>query len=246
MEPWQLRPAADHGLSLRQQLTSLRRESGLIGTCGHLAWQGWIRSYLRLYHRLAVSGRQLLPAAPPIVLVANHSSHLDALTLSAALPLRWCDRVFPIAAADTFFTGLPSAGFAVLALNALPLQRRRAGPAAIAELRRRLVEERAIYILFPEGTRSRDGRMAPFKPGLGPLIAGTDVPVVPCRLEGTFAALPPHRRWPRPGRLALTIGEPLRFAGTADDRAGWEEIAAATEAAVRGLGAEPPRRAGPA
>jgi 1-acyl-sn-glycerol-3-phosphate acyltransferase len=236
MEPWQLRPAADHGLTLRQQLMSLRRESGLLGTLGHLAWQGWIRAYLRLYHRLSIAGRGNLPAAPPFVMVANHGSHLDALVLAASLPLSWCDRVFPIAAADTFFTGLGSAGFAVAAINALPLQRRRAGPAAIAELRRRVVEERCIYILFPEGTRSRDGRMAPFKPGLGPLVAGTEVPVVPCRIEGAHAALPPQRRWPRPGRLRLTIGAPLRFAATADDRAGWEAIAAAAEAAVRALG----------
>jgi 1-acyl-sn-glycerol-3-phosphate acyltransferase len=234
MERWELRPAADHGLGLRQRLTSLRRESGLVGTCGHLAWQGWLRLYLRLYHRLAVAGRANLPP-PPFIMVANHSSHLDALALSAALPLAWCDRAFPIAAADTFFTGLPSAGFAVLALNALPLQRRRAGPAAIAELKRRLIEERCIYILFPEGTRSRDGRMAAFKSGLGPLVAGTDVPVVPCRIAGAFAALPPHRSCPRPGRLTLTIGTPLRFADTEDDRAGWDAIAAVVEAAVRGL-----------
>jgi 1-acyl-sn-glycerol-3-phosphate acyltransferase len=238
MDRWQLRPAADHGLTLRQQLQSLRRETGLLGSCGHLLWQGWARTYLRLYHRLSIVGRENLPAAPPFLLVANHGSHLDALMLAAAMPLSWCDRVFPIAAADTFFTGLASAGFAVAAINALPLQRRRAGPAAIAELRRRLAEERCIYILFPEGTRSRDGRMAAFKPGLGPLVAGSEVPVVPCRIEGAHAALPPHRRWARPGKLRLTIGAPLRFATTQDDRAGWESIAAAAEAAVRALGTD--------
>ena len=106
-------------------------------------------------------------------------------------------------------------------------------------MRRRLTDDGAVLILFPEGTRSRDGTMARFRPGVGALVAGRPIPVVPCWLEGAFAAWPAVRKFPRPGRLHLTIGPPLVFPDTAADRAGMLAIAEATEAAVRVLA--PPR-----
>jgi 1-acyl-sn-glycerol-3-phosphate acyltransferase len=105
-------------------------------------------------------------------------------------------------------------------------------------LRARLIDGRSIYILFPEGTRSRDGTMHRFKAGIGRLVAGTEVPVVPCHIAGGFAALPPHRTLPRPRRLTLTIGTPLSFGDVSDDKAGWLRIAETSETAVRRL-AEP-------
>lgn len=77
--------------------------------------------------------------------------------------------------------------------------------------------------------------MASFKPGLGMLVAGTRVPVIPCYLTGTFQALPPERRLPRPRRLRLRVGPSLSFAGTAHDREGWQRIATETRTAVRAL-----------
>ena len=66
--------------------------------------------------------------------------------------------------------------------------RKRCGTHALDELRERLVGEPAIYILFPEGTRARDGKMGKFKPGLGRIVAASEVPVVPCHLAGAFQA----------------------------------------------------------
>jgi 1-acyl-sn-glycerol-3-phosphate acyltransferase len=77
--------------------------------------------------------------------------------------------------------------------------------------------------------------MASFKPGLGRLVAGTSIPVVPCFLDGAWRALPPGRHLPRPAKLRLRIGEPLAFASAPNHREGWETIAAATETAVRAL-----------
>ncbi len=79
--------------------------------------------------------------------------------------------------------------------------------------------------------------MQRFKAGIGCLVARTDVPVVPCHIAGAFAALPPHRRLPRPVRLKLSIGTPLAFGGVGDDKAGWLQIAATAEGAVRQLAA---------
>ena len=91
-------------------------------------------------------------------------------------------------------------------------------------------------ILFPEGTRSRDGRMQPFKAGLGMLTVGTSVPVVPCHLEGAFEAFPPKSRLPRPLRIRLRVGQPLVFAAAPNSRKGWQQVVSESEAAVRRLG----------
>jgi 1-acyl-sn-glycerol-3-phosphate acyltransferase len=180
-----------------------------------------------------------VPAAPPYILVANHTSHLDTVSLAAALPARLCNRCFPIAAGDTFFTGLPVSAFAALAINALPLWRKNPQPADLATLRDRIASQACIYILFPEGTRARDGVMARFRPGIGRLVAGTPVPVVPCHIAGAFETLPARRKLPRPGRITISIGAPLVFAAVGDSKPGWLEIAATTEAAVRRLAGSP-------
>ena len=139
---------------------------------------------------------------------------------AAALPPSAARKAFALAAGDTFFSSVPAAAFAAYAVNALPVWRSRTTAADLAALRARLVEDRVVFILFPEGTRSRTGTMAPFKPGIGALVAGTSVPVVPCWLEGAGAAWPAGQRLPRPGRLHLRIGPPLDFSTATPDRAG--------------------------
>ena len=206
MQDWDLKPARDLEKPLGEQLRSLERENGLISTGLHWAWWTMVRVYMGLFHRLTIHGRKNLPAEPPFVLIANHASHLDALVL--ACPLSWSqrDRIFPIAAGDVFFETPMLTGFAAYMLNALPMWRKKCGPHALKQLRRRLVEEPCGYILFPEGKRTRDGQMLPFKPGLGMLVAETDVPVVPCYIHGCFEALHPDHQWPSPERISLNVG----------------------------------------
>lgn len=240
MDEWDLRPARDHGLTPGQRFRSFQRESGLIQTAFHQAWWRLVHGYLSVGHRLKVIGRERIPAEPPFILLANHSSHLDALVLAAPLPWRQRDHIFPIAAGDVFFETPALAAFAAGMLNALPMWRKKCGPHAMKELRQRLLEEPCAYILFPEGARSRDGKMLPFKPGLGMLVAGTPVPVVPCHLAGTFEALQPETSWPRWGqRITLRIGSPLVFSSVDNKREGWEEIARTTREAVEQLAERP-------
>lgn len=240
MDDWKFQPARDLGLPFPERLKSLKRETGLMGSGFHILWWSLMRAYLRVYHRLEVRGREHLPTEAPFILVANHSSHLDVLALAAPFPARLRDRIFPIAAGDTFFEKVSVAAFAAYALNALPLWRKHCDPKDLEELRKRLVEEPCAYVLFPEGTRTRTGEMARFKRGIGSLVASTLVPVVPCYLQGAFQAFPHDRKLPRPRKLILTVGPSLRFPSTANDKDGWTEVAAKIEAEVRRLGNQPP------
>jgi 1-acyl-sn-glycerol-3-phosphate acyltransferase len=84
-------------------------------------------------------------------------------------------------------------------------------------------------VLFPEGTRTPDGAMGRFKPGIGFLTAGTGFPVVPCYLEGAYRAWPKGKWIPRPRKLRLLIGDPMTFR----DRAPVKEDAVAIADALR-------------
>ena len=236
MSDWTYEPAQDLNLAGRARACSLKRECDLPLTAGHLAWGAVTRAYFRIWHRLEVIGREHVPTKPPFVLIGNHASHLDALILSAPLPLTIRDRVFPLAAGDVFFEKTSTALFAMSLVNALPLWRRKCTPHALAELRQRLVGEPCGFVLFPEGGRSRDRAMMPFKPGMGMLVAGVDVPVVPCHISGAFEALPADCRVPRPRKIIMKVGPAMRFGHLANRREGWERSARYCEDAVRELG----------
>lgn len=235
MEDWQYQPAKDHGLTPAQRWRSLKREAGLGSSLARLGWRAFIRFYLSCYHRLSIEGREHLPAGPPFVMIANHTSHLDAVTLASSLPAKLRDQVLPVAAGDTFFDTPMHAAFAAMLMNALPMWRHNCGRHALQEMRARLIEEPCAYILFPEGTRSRSGAMADFKPGLGMMIAGAKVPVIPCHLSGAYEAWPPLKKWPRPRKLRLRVGPPLNFENEPNSRQGWELIATRCAEAVKAL-----------
>ena len=238
VEPWQLQPARDTGLTPAERFRSVRRESGLLESAAQQACFSVLRIYFSIAHRLTITGREKLPAHGPFVLAANHCSHLDALVLGAALRPRHRERAFPIAAGDVFFQTTAVSVFSAIMLNALPMWRKNCGPHALAELRRKLQEEKAIFIIFPEGGRTRTGSMMPFKHGVGMLVAETNVPVVPCGLIGSFEALPPNRKVPRPVRIKLIVGEPLNCAAIPNNREGWSQISRSLESSVRELAAQ--------
>ena len=235
MQDWEYKSAGDVGLKPSDQWRSLRREGGLPTAIVHGAWCAATSGYLKVFHRFRVTGREHLPSRPPFVVVANHASHLDAIALAVGLPPRFRAHAFPIAAGDTFFETKTTAAFAAIFLNALPMWRKKCGSHAMETLRERLVGGGTIYLLFPEGTRTRDGAMTDFRAGIGMLVAGTGVPVVPAYLDGCFAAMPPKSRLPRPHAISLRFGAASEFANVANDRAGWREVAAALEKNVRDL-----------
>lgn len=235
MNGWEFHPARDLDLHGIERHRSLLRENGLAASVARLFWWCGLRIAFPIWHRLHVTGRENLPASPPFVLIANHTSHLDALILASLLPAGWRDNVFPVAASDTFFAKRSSAAFADWFINALAIRRRCARAHDLDEMRSKLTCGSAVFIIFPEGTRSRTGEMQPFLSGIGRLVAQTNVPVVPCRLDGCFRSFPPGSRFIKPVRITVKIAPPIRFDAGSDNRAGWDAIAQQLRGAVEKL-----------
>jgi 1-acyl-sn-glycerol-3-phosphate acyltransferase len=199
-----------------------------------LALRGWLNAY----HRLEIRGSELLPQEGSFVMVANHSSHLDALCLLAALPLRKLHRAFPAAAADYFFVDIPRMAAAAVVMNALPFAREVGARQSLALCRQLLASPGNILLLFPEGTRTTTGAIGEFKPGIGLLLAGSAVPAVPCHLAGAFAAWPKGTAIPRPHAVRLRIGEPRRFNQLPANKESMLQIARELQTAVEELANE--------
>jgi len=168
--------------------------------------------------------------------VANHSSHLDTLCLLAALPLRKLHRAFPAAAADYFFQSVPRILVAAVVTNALPFARRVRVRRSLSICSELLSNPENILIIFPEGTRSKTGETREFKSGIGALVAGRDVMVLPCYLQGAFNAWPKGRRLPRPKKVRLIVGAPRNYSSRNANKIDMCTIAAELHRAVKELG----------
>ncbi len=145
----------------------------------------------------------------PVVFVSNHSSHLDAPLVLCSLPERWRRRTAVGAAADYFFDVWWRAAGTALVFNAFPVER--SVGRRLSDTPWRLLQEGWSIVVFPEGTRSRDGWVGRFRPGAARLCIGAGVPAVPVAIRGSFAAMPRGRGWPMPGRypVAVRYGPPL-------------------------------------
>ncbi|MBL4848756.1 MAG: 1-acyl-sn-glycerol-3-phosphate acyltransferase [Planctomycetes bacterium] len=240
MPPWTYTPAPDLNLSLAERLTSFPRQPHLWMIVLRTLVALFLRAWLRVYHRFSIVGRERLPLGESFVLVANHQSHLDTLCLTAGIPMGSLHQAFPAAAADYFFSSVPSSAFTAVVINGLPFDRKVNGAESLAMCRRLLETPGNILILFPEGTRSESGDLSRFRSGIGRLVEGTNVPVIPCHLEGAFEALPKGARFPRPRKLTLRIGAERRFGDRPEGRETVAQICAELEQAVAALA--PPKR----
>jgi 1-acyl-sn-glycerol-3-phosphate acyltransferase len=176
------------------------------------------RSAFRLTGGLTVEGA--LPDGPCVV-VANHGSHADTAALLAALPARPGPRV--AAAADYWFSRGWRARVCRWLSGGFPVRRAGGGSADLAAAADLLRAGHPV-VVFPEGTRSRDGGVGDFHSGALRLAATAGVPVVPVGLRGTRSVLPPHGRLHR-SRVAVVIGAPLHDATVADVRAAVVDLA---------------------
>jgi len=236
METWDYKPTDDFDKTPIERLSVFPRQPDMFWYGVRFVVHVFLRAWLKVYHRYRVKGREHLPKDQPFVMVANHSSHLDALCLLSALPLTSIQKTYPAAAKDYFFTTLPKVAFSAIVVNAMPFDRKENPRESLDVCRELLATPGHALILFPEGTRSTTGELAPFKPGIGFLTAGTNIPVVPCYLDGAYRAWPKGAWIPRPRKLVLRIGAPLSFADFPADKDGAKRVAAALEEAVRNVG----------
>jgi 1-acyl-sn-glycerol-3-phosphate acyltransferase len=173
-----------------------------------------------LYTRRRVSGRERVDGLPgPVVFVANHNSHMDTPVILRALPGRWRRRTGVAAAVDYFYRKHRNALSASLAFGTVPLDRKGgagAGPGHRAHLDR-LIQDGGSLLVFPEGTRSRDGRVGRLRSGAALLATKHHLPIVPIYLSGTRQAMPRGNRWmvfkcglPGPRhRIDIRFGTPI-------------------------------------
>lgn len=170
--------------------------------------------FLRWLNPLYVHGRENLEGhRGPFIFVANHASHADIPALMRAMPAVIRRRMTAAAAADYFFTSWYRELAACLICNAFPFPRK--GRAGI-ERALWLLEHGWHIMLFPEGTRSLDGTIKPFKPGVGLLAGESGATVIPVALLGMRRVLPKGNPLPRRASVEVRIGPPMHFSHDED------------------------------
>jgi len=214
-------------------------------TVRRVALPAFLLPLLRIFAHIRVSGRENLDALRgPVVFAANHQSHFDVPAILASLPSRWRYRVATAMAKEFFdahffpdrhtrgevFTNSLNYGLSTFVFNAFPLPQRQAGASQAIRYMGELIEQGWSILIFPEGDRTDHGEIHSFQPGIGMIASHLNVPVVPVRILGLEKVLHRSWKWPRPGRVEIRIGAPLRLAG--DDFA---ELARRVESAVTNL-----------
>jgi 1-acyl-sn-glycerol-3-phosphate acyltransferase len=168
---------------------------------------GWhlFRAVFRFYFGWRVCNPERVPESGPVILACNHASFLDPPLVGAALgrPINY------LARASLF--RYPIAGAILRSWQVVPVDRDGGTGRGFKAILDRLERGGAI-ILFPEGTRTLDGRLQPARSGIGLAVIKSAAPVVPVRVFGTFDAYGKHRRWPHPRQLTVKYGRPLDFA----------------------------------
>jgi len=172
--------------------------------------------------RRATGRERLASVKGPVILVANHSSHMDTPVILSALPRRLRKRTAVAAAADYFYRNRLVASLVSLLFNTVPIERRGGGLSKNGSHLDKLLEQGWSLLLYPEGTRARAGMPRRVRRGAAVLAAAHNLTIVPIRVTGTADAMPPGRVWPRRlrrgplprrHRIEVSFGEPIPPAG---------------------------------
>lgn len=168
--------------------------------CG---WMGF-RTFYRTYFRFKAFNPERVPLSGPVILASNHASFLDPPLVGSGLR-----RSINYLARESLFR-FPVVGTVLHSWQAVPVDREGGGAKGLKRILDRLLQGGAI-ILFPEGTRTRDGQLQRARSGIGLTVIKSNAPVVPVRVFGTFQAYGRHIKIPRPHRIAVKYGCPMKF-----------------------------------
>lgn len=200
------------------------------------------RLLMQKAYRLYFEGVEKLPPEGPFILAPNHLSLLDAPAIIAALPDHHLRRMYWSGFAPIMFSSWPMRLLSRI-MRVIPIDPKRGALANLAFAATAL-KRGGNLVWFPEGKRSHTGRLQRFQPGIGLLLRAYPVPVIPVWIEGTYEALPRHRRWPRIHPLALRFGQPIspeQLGPLHDGEQVNQRLADAIRERVVALGAESPR-----
>lgn len=157
----------------------------------------WVVGY-----RIRYWGRENIPRQGGVLVVSNHQSHLDPPLVGAG-----CPRRMNYLARNTLFRFGPFR-WLIRSLDAIPIDLEGVGVTGFKETLRRL-KRGEMVLMFPEGTRTRDGRVGPFLPGFSTLAVRTRSAILPVALEGAYQAWPRRHKLPRPAVIHVSYGHPI-------------------------------------
>lgn len=174
-------------------------------------WALYLRDFVfKFYVRLEVKGasfHELYKKYPKLILISNHASHIDATSIAAAIPKRYWRDLYIAAAKDYFFSNPFFTFFSQHCLGAIPVDRHDRKGQAINLILRLLNElDRIWLIIFPEGTRSKDGKIQEFKRGVSIFAERSGTPILFLYLDGNAKLWPKGANWARPGKLVIHVG----------------------------------------
>jgi 1-acyl-sn-glycerol-3-phosphate acyltransferase len=147
--------------------------------------------------RRTKGGDKLAGLRGPVILASNHISHMDTPVILAALPRRLRKRTAVAAAMDYFYKNKLVASLVSLIFNTVPIERKGGLSERATGHLDRLLDNGWSLLFYPEGTRSRSGHLGKMRRGAAVLAEEHELPIVPIRVSGTRAAMPPGRHWPK-------------------------------------------------
>jgi long-chain acyl-CoA synthetase len=209
----------------------------------------WILPLGRIFAWVRVNGLENLDGIDgPVVFASNHQSHFDVPVILMSMPGRWRARIAPAALKEFFkahffpegvpalqvFTNRLNYYLSAFFFNIFPLPQREAGARQTLRYIGEVAGDGYSVLIFPEGVRSTSGDIKPFKPGIGMIGSRLNLPVVPVRIDGADRVLHTSWKWPKPGRVSVTFGAPMRLSGD-----NYADLARQVEQAVRDLPTTP-------
>lgn len=165
---------------------------------------GVVYAHFRFWHCLTITGQENIPLDGGVIVAANHLSHLDSPPIGCSIPRR-ARYVADTEMFKKFFLRwyLPLTG-------CIPI-RRGGGGSDMIDTSADVLKKGDLMILYPEGTRSRTGLPGRVRTGIVVIAKQADVPIVPCRISGTFECWPWNSFWPKPGPIQVSFGNPIRW-----------------------------------
>jgi 1-acyl-sn-glycerol-3-phosphate acyltransferase len=196
--------------SYLKHLPLFTRHIDFMSICIRFVWAIFLKFiFFRFYIRLKVVGdyKPVYKNNPKLLIISNHGSHLDALSIATSIPVWYWKDLFIAAAKDYFFSNPVFTFFSQHCLGAIPIDRKdRRGQAINLILTLLTNLERIWLIIFPEGTRTKNGKIQDFKGGISLFAERTQTPILFLFLEGNYNLWPKGAVFAKPGKLIVHIG----------------------------------------